>query len=615
MLNWELKNIKKYILNSIGWKLLLLMLSAFALSCLIHWGPISRHIYEAPEKVGMLISGPRSDVGDNYVYFTLAKNASERLNSMPSHTSDPDGGEHRNINTVSNSYAAALYTGYLLYKAAEFFSSNSCDVVLVTSILHTWLLAGALIVFFATILRKGYVGHRFKVFALSCFGLLFIDSFGTSLSLGWPYWNNNLLTFYSNSLRMLNPTLFWAVGLLAASLILRWLRSSRYFDYVGAIFFSFLAGLFNISVGSTLLFALSLFVVFDIQSRRTIERRFLLILGATLFGVIWNYLQLKAYISSPLGQELQHGAFLGFKIKWQFMLLFGFIPYFWKNLTKERLFIVSLLASATLIGLFSESFHLGSRLWLRGGVIFVWPIIILWTIKNIEGYITPFLKSTHTSLAIKIGLIASMIFVVIQAQPSPSKSWRGFVESDKWQLINWIDKNLPAGSIISSADIEDTYLLPIYTRAKPLYTMYGLTNRTLDQELRRYFYNMRLYSSDKYFLDIALRVTQKDIVEYLNYVQGSVPSPRRDDLSGVVIFLELVTYHSYIHSLENVFDDPLKHDYLKNLLISRFEEAKKLTYTLDFAIVENNSIFPNFSSWPAVYRNERYSILRNPQLS
>lgn len=65
------------------------------------------------------------------------------------------------------------------------------------------------------------------------------------------------------------------------------------------------------------------------------------------------------------------------------------------------------------------------------------------------------------------------------------------------------------GSVVASADVEDAFLLPIYTGAKPLYAMYGLTSRTRDEELRRYFYTMRLFGRDRQLLATALSLGQK----------------------------------------------------------------------------------------------------------
>jgi hypothetical protein len=177
-----------------------------------------------------------------------------------------------------------------------------------------------------------------------------------------------------------------------------------------------------------------------------------------------------------------------------------------------------------------------------------------------------------------------------------------------------MDTYLPSGSIVASADVEDAFLLPIYTGAKPLYAMYGLTNRTRDEELRRYFYTMRLFGRDRQLLATVLSLDQEDVLKYLKHVMGTVSGPYRNDTADAIIFLELVVYHSHVRDLSNALVDPVQHQHLERLLNSRAEEASRLSYAFDFAVVENGRVPPGFSGWAVAYGNERYSILRPPRV-
>lgn len=601
-------------MSYIRWRWLPLLLSALAVAILLHTGPLARHFYNAPDKAALIMSGPRTDVGDNYYYFTMLRHASERLLSEAIRPEDPDGGDHRNFNAVADAYAAALYAGHVLYRMAAALTATSREAALLTSILHTCLLAIGFAAFLATLLRGEGRSGWFLSFALAYVGLVFVDAFGNSAYLGQFYWAENLLTYYSNPTRMVNPTLFWAAGLAAAAFIVRWLREEKTRDFVGAVALAGLTGLFSISVGATLLLALGLAIAFDMFANRVVRRRLLVIALVAFAGLAWSYLRLRAYSSTPLGQELRHGEFLGLVPKWQFLLLLGLIPFIWRMLGRERVFVVALVVAAMLIGMFCESFHLGSRLWLRGAVIYAWAAAVFVMASIVLGLLALGDATMRGRLLFKTGAVALMVVFAFQVQRPSLESWQGFVEREKWEMLEWMDSYLPEGAIVASADIEDAFLLPIYTGAKPLYAMYGLTNRTRDEELRRYFYTMKLFGRDRQLLATVLSLDQADVLKYLKHVMGSAPGPYRNDAADAIIFLELVVYHSYVRDLSNALVDPVQHQHLEKLLNSRAEEASRLSYAFDFVVVENGRKPPGFSGWTVAYGNDRYSILRNPQV-
>jgi hypothetical protein len=589
------------------------LLCAVVVSVLLHSDAIIRHMHSSPEKVGVLLSGPRTDVGDNYYYFSMLKHAPERIFSGAVRQADPDGGDHRNVNAVTDSYAAALYAGHILYRVAAVLTTTSRGAVLLTSILHTAVLAFCFVALLATLLGGDFRQKRFLLLMLVYVGMVFVDSFGNSAYFGRYYWANNLLTYYSNPTRLVNPTLFWAAGLAAAAFIVRWIREERLRDCIAAVALAGLAGLFSISVGATLVLALGLSIVFEALRARRICWHLLGVMAATTAGLAWNYLQLRAYGATALGQDLRHGEFLGLVTKWHFLLLLGLIPLVWRMLGTERAFVAALVVAVTIIGMFCESFHLGSRLWVRGAVIYAWAVTVFVAARFALGWFESRSGAIKGRAWWKVLAMTLLAVFVIQAQRPDADAWKGFIERDKWELFEWMDAHLPDSSVVASADIEDAFLLPIYTRAKPLYSMYGVTNRTRDDELRRYFFNMRLYGRDRQLLSAALSVKQEDILEYLKHVMGEVRSPYRGAAADAIIFLELVVYHSYVRGLSHVFTDPEQHQLLETLLRSRADESSRLNYATDYAIVQSgHSIPPSFAGWLTIYENSQYSVLKNP---
>lgn len=598
-----------------NWRWFSTLLIALAVALLLHADSVARYFAAPPGKVGVLISGPRSDVGDNYYYFTMLRHAPERL-SPKAKNGDPDGGDHRNVNAVTNAYAAALYAGYGIFRLASAITPSSREALLLTSILFSALLAAAMMTFIDTLGWKERVSPA-CLGILASMALILVDAFGNSLYLGRFYWDNSLLTYYSNPTRLLNPTLFWAIGLLTAVFLVRHIRTRDPLDIAVAIALACLTGLFNLSMGGTLLLALALALAYETIVARVIDPRMTLVFLAAAAGLVWSYLQLRAYAMTPLGQDIRHGEYIGVAIRWQFLALLVMVPFVWRSLGRERVFVAALVASATIVGLLCESVNLGSRLWLRGAVIFAWAVAVFLVVRMVSSLAAVRLGVASSSVRwIRLGqfmAVPMLILLVFHLQRPDMAGWKGFVEADKWAMLHWADEHMRPGAIVASEDIEDSYLLTIYTKAKPLYAMYGLTNRTRDEELRRYFYTMRLFGKDRQALAYATSVDQADEIRYIRDVTGTIDHPDTGGKVDAIIFLELVLYFPYISDLSNCLADSGQHARLTDLLTSRAAEAAGLAYQFDFAIVDNRWPVPDaFHGWLPSYRNGRYSILQRP---
>lgn len=590
-----------------------LLLSALSIGLLLHVDALVRHFHTSHDKIGVLISGPRTEVGDNYVYFTLLRHAPERIASAEARPGDPDSGDYRNINSISNSYAAALYASYGIYRIAAFLTPTSRDAILATSILHTALLALSFSIFMLVLLKERNWGRCPPILVINFIGLVFIDAYGLSFYFGHPYWANNLLTYSSNPTRLVNPNLFWAAGLASSTVIVRWFQDEKYGVYFGAVLLACLTGMFSISVGATLALALGLTTFFSMIANRSVPWRLLGITLASVTGVAWGYFQLRSYAVTSAGQELRHGEFLGLVVKWQFVLLLALIPIVWRILGKERVFIAALIVSAVIIGMFCNSFNLGSRLWIRGAVVYAWSVTVFVGLRMAHGWLSS-TKRVGWKWWWQLASIAPMAIFILHAQRPDVDAWKGFMERDKWELLDWIDKNLPVNSIVASEDIDDAYFLPVYTHAKPLYTMYGLTNRSRDEELRRYFYCMRLFGRDQQILSAVLNLKQEDRQRYFSHVMGEKPAayPYRNNVADAIIFLNLVAYYSYGSGMSNAFADAVQHKKLEIWLRNRANEASKFNYSIDFVIIKTAKLpLRRFLNWPLVYKSGQYSILKN----
>lgn len=564
------------------------------------------------EKVPALISGPRTQISDNYFYFTLLRHAPERWSASPTDSLDPDGGDHRHVNSISSSYAPALYAGYFLYRISTIITHNPRDALQLTIIFHTWILAACLVVFILTLINKQKKCAPSLILILAMLSIVGIDAFGFSAYYGFPYWDRSLLLNEPNPVRLINPTLFWSVGLLAAIYVVRWLRDGRNTDLLFGAGIAFLCCVISISVGAALLGAIGLSVILNALKIRSISWMLIVIFLSGLVGLIWTYLQLIAYASTPLGMDLRHGEFDHFIFKWQFLVFLIFIPLLQRWLRAEHTFIISLLVVSVSIGVVCDSFHLGGRLWLRGGVIFVWAIT-LFLLLRIVFLIEPHVGRIIKYFAKSILIIVFFIFVV-NSQNRGSDSWTGFIHKDKAELYEWIDNNIKPNSIVASEDIEDAFLIPVYTSSKSVFSSIGMTNRTLDEEMRRFFFTMNLYGSSFDVAKNIIEVEESDFTKYYNHIfSNASPFKYSGQKADAIIFLRNVIYIPYIKRFSNILRGQEQHNVFASTINQLEYEGRNSIFQFDYAILNRNKQRPiNFIGWKIIHSNDNYDLLVNP---
>ena len=580
---------------------------------LMHSGSLVRYGDTSSDKVPALLSGPRTELADNYFYFTLLRHAPERFEKSPTDSLDPDGGDHRYVNPLSTTYASALYVGYFLYKISVLITSNTREALLLTSLFHTWILAACIVVFILTLLNKKEKYTPMFIFLLAMVSMVGVDAFSISLYFGFPYWDKSILINEPNPVRLINPTLFWSIGLLAASYILRWLRDGSNIYLLLSIGITFLCCLFSISVGASLVGAIGLTIAIYMFKLRNVSWGLIVLFLVGLIGLIWTYLQFVAYANTPLGQDLRHGKFDHFIFKWQFLLFLIFIPLLNRYLRNDKIFIISLFVVSIAIGSICDSFNLGSRIWLRGGAIFVWAITLYLLLQAI--YFSKIKVNYVVRYFTKSTLILAVSVIVLHSQYRGPDSWVGFILKDKADLYDWMDINIKSNTIVASEDVEDAFLLPVYTNSKSLFSSIGMTNRFLDDEIKRYFFTMSLYGSDFDMLKEITEVKETDIVEYNNHI-FSKASPNRysGKKADAVIFLRNVIYIPYIKRFSNILNGQDGHDVFVSNINQLAFEGRNAKFQFEYSILKKNMQRPeHFFGWRAIYSNGTYDLLVNPK--
>lgn len=586
----------------------------------MHFGDLVRHFDSSPEKVGVAISGPKTGLGDNYYYYAMVRHAPDAFTSSAIRSSDPDGGDNRTFNSLTSAYPGALGFGYLLFCAASLLMSNPASVVLATSILHTMLLAFALLLFLDELFAGS--GSRSLVLIAGCAGMVFVDAFALSVWLGRPYFNTNLLTIYSNTTRIVSPTLYWVLGLLVAKGAISVIRGGGWASITAYIVLSAALGFTSLAVGATLLAALGLYLAADLVFAKRLNWTLAAGVVALGLGLAWGYWQIHLFQATPLGQEVKTGSFVGFRPNWHCLVALVLVPWFWKFGGELRSFLITLVVASVMIGFVGNSFHLGDRLWVRGAAIFAWGLALYAAIQLVTTLAEQWFQShrlekrPQRSRLTGAALLLGLFFLVFSAQKPDPGSWKNFVDRDVWTVVEWVDEHIPEGSVVATVDPEFSYLLPVYTSAKPLFSMFGLTSRSSESELLRYFFATRLYGkSDKALADIA-SVNAEDTRRYIAHVMGPVRAPYSDNRAEAVLIMELVLYHSYNKRFDEALKLPEKHREFVAYLEKLYARSASLEYSFDYAIIAKSMDEPpSFRNWPVVFENGSYRLLKRTTLT
>jgi hypothetical protein len=589
---------------------------ALGLALMMHFGDIARRFDNSPEKVAVAIPGPTTGLGDNYYYYTMLRHVPDHFSLSSVRASDPDGGDNRNINPLINAYPGALASGYLFFRTANSFASSPANVALITSILHTTFLAFALLLFLDVLLPEN-IPKSLIVLAGSV-GIVFVDSFAQSVWVGHRYFDMNLLTYYSNTTRMVSPTLYWGFGLFAARYAISVIQSGKLKYVIAFTTFAAVLGVTSLATGATILATLGLYLTADLALTKRLNMKLFPGAIALVIGMAWSYWQIHLFQATPLGQEIATGGFVGFHPNYHCLLALALIPWFWKFGGEKKIFLITLVIVSAFLGFVGESFHLGDRLWLRGSAIFIWGLALYAALQSImivlkkgaylfdSKWLPWGLKFTY--ILISLG----MFLLVYRAQNPVAGSWRNFVQYDKWELIEQIAEHIPEGSIIATIDPEIAYLLPIHTSGKPLFSMLGLTSRSSESELLRYFFASRLYGTgDKALTDLA-GVNKEDVYHYDLHLMGPLYTPYSSNKSDAILIMQLVLYHSYNKRFVNVLKNPERHREFVSYLERLYAESAILDYSFDYAIIDKSSAnrIPSSKKWPVIYENNSYSLLK-----
>jgi hypothetical protein len=595
--------------------LIVYTLASLIVSTIFYSDMLRRMATDTPEKIGMPLLGPRTDLGDNYVYYYYAKAGLKVCGIGPQDIVDKPI-----RNTIACTYPAGLLVSHALYEVAKTFSPSLRWEPALTLILHTALLTFALL-----LALEGICGHRLSFsasLAISGFLLFVLGNFALSFYLGYPY--KYFGAFYAGEpeiTRIMNPTVFWALGLLALRTLLHAVKKPTPLTLLASGLCAILLGTASIAVAATLLAGLGLFLIFEWFAGRGVCIPALINAIVLLAGLAGMMLMFKIYWTSEVGVALNHGQFSHVVIKPAFLILL--LPILMGRIyandhTIDRL-LKSLLIAAMMVGMLCDSVELGGRIWLRGAVIFalIYCAIWLWsTAKWITRLLWPNIgaqlsRSARMFCVLRIGtaiLAPLVLFGVLQmARPWHPDSWRGYMTGDRYQALTWIGARTNERNVVASPDIDDSYVIPFYTKAASLVPLYGL-GENLNDGLERYFYTLSLLQDGDAYITRILQTEESAIEAHFRFLGGIVKEPYDYYEFQKVAFYESLLYYPYNQQFKNALKNSQERQQLASRLGQIAENGTKRDFRFSYLLLRNDEILKDPLRFKEVFRNKSYIV-------
>lgn len=596
-------------------KILFLFTIAVLISVTLQKNLLENRLEETNEKVAVPIQSNRTDLGDTYHYYIAGKRFFNHtfLNVL----SSSGDAEKKPISSIAYLTSGALLASGMVSYLSELLTANSRDAVLISLILQ-----GAMVIFsflyavYVYVRLKGNIVDVFSVVTIGAFSILFLNWF-LFVSYYGKYWSEIAVHApYPEIFRVVNPQAGWALGLFFVANIKLMLTNFTKKNFYFLVMCSFLMAFFSISICLTLLGALGLYIFIKlIFHKKTDYKIICLLVGLVLSLFLYKY-QFELFHNTPIGNELEVGKLIAINIKPHFFSFFLLLIPIWLIFKDEvKYWLSSILISSLVIGLICDSVELGSRLWIRGSAIFTWFIISMVVTKITVSFINNFLKG---KMGIAFIIAATMLISFILCLPGKAsrqiyENWHGYVEKDKWRVLDWLDHNANRSDIILSSNLEDSVLIPIYTKSKPFVNFYASSQDDVVITLRKYIYTLKYYNKTQHYINMIMKFDKNSFAGFIKTIGERRENLYPYDDYQISAFYSMLLYYPYNKKMAMVLTDKKEKDQLiilLNLLKNdHMEDLPLYTLVLIDKLHDRNS-FP-IKNKQILYENHRYLIIRN----
>lgn len=596
-------------------------IAALVAALIMYSGLIVRLSVDDGVRTGVPLASSRTDASDNYVYFSLLKRGINSCRPQGGATTEPLPG-----NPLACTYVGGLAFGNALWVISQWVSPSKRIAVSILLILNAAALAFAYLWALDAILRR----HFPFIFAttLAVAMLVALDNFGLSFQLKRLDLDfRSVLSLEPGFARLVNPSLFWALGLATIALLFRQVQQGTPMGLTALLVLAVACGTAGLAVSACILAGCGLFVGLQLLRQRRIIWPVVITMVGLIVGLSFSYWKLHQFRSTDLGKALLHGQMLDVRLNWTMLWLA--IPIAIGKIVPEdpgrNLLIKCLLVSAMIIGIVCDSFELGDRLWLRGSAAIAFVACAGWLL-NIGTAFVRLLPVVPSRLApdsrqrLWVGRLTSIPVLILLAfigatvrAPQLDKA-RGFIDRDKLDVLTWLDGKTTSESLIASTSIEDSFLIEFYTNGRPFVPLYGLTALPREQQLGRYFQLLNLVREGDEIFQRLISVRRSALDEYNERLKLGFGTPPDHATYESLAFYHMLLYYPFSRDISGIFElDRSTPNFLRWLTGIRASSETEVG-AFDYLILRSDEhLKQSNAALEAIFRNSSYVVLHSPR--
>jgi len=569
------------------------LLCALLLSVIFHQDLMLKY-FQAPEgKVMAPLQSTRTQLGDNYFYYILSKKSLQRLNPFATEKQKEDRPFFHDLSGPEPVYASSLAIAGGMDAIAKSIPLPWNLQVTLSLILQLSLTFFALLMLYI-LLRGSYAPIPWLSMLL--FGFLFTFFCQGALRAAYygiptVFFTTKPMSYYPDIMRLVSPQIYWAFGLGYLAIMARYITKPHWLTYLFILLLSLLSANISMAMNLTLIAGFCLWGAYQLTFQRRIDWS-LIVIGLVLSAAfLYNRHLMQLFYETEIGQEIGIGIFKGLKVKFHYLLGVIFIPFIRSQLPQNarlRDMLTCMYIGALLIGFACDSVNLGSRLWLRGAGVYVWFLLLFacfqWCNSTFPDLIT---RSKKTMIGSISGPFAIALACYL-ALPVNTNEWYGFIEAEKAQLIEWLNENTTHDDIVLSADLEDAYLLPIYTPVQPYVPLFDYGTYPIDPLLQRYFHALKI-SNQTHRFGALLSFVKQDMIDVLRRHENRSEKRIDNGTYQEYAFFNGILYHPYTQSTHDIFDGLEQHMAFIARLRAAFEKAPEtIDKEVDYVLINKN---------------------------
>jgi hypothetical protein len=593
---------KIYFLKNNNKNILLSILIALFLASIFHQDLIWTAIYSNEEKTSVPLQANNTKLGDHHYYYISSKKVYSNFKQFI--FDKPKGPE--------KIYIGALFFSGFIDRIAKLIPINWRHQVSISLIMQLACLFFSLIILYSSLRNKKSINFIELILFASAWAYL-------CRPVIYAIFTNNIdalfkiqaISFYPDIFRIVNPQMGWAYSLAYIALLTTYIKSKTNNIYITLIIASIFLSSFSIPIAATIFIGLSIYIFIQLISEKKIELKTMGICLAILISLIITRYHLQLFSLTEKGMNIHTGSFVKVTINSHYLWLLLFIPIFSAYISAElKKPIICIYIAALLIGMICQSFYLGSRLWIRGSGVIIWFFILYGLFEFIRHIINSCGRKITSNYGLSLLICIIITFLIYRSLNVNTNNWFGYINSNKAGVIEWLNKNGGAGEVVVSADLEDAYLIPIYTNLTPYVQLYDYSHIKKSELIKRYFQVLDLYQLKDYYTDRIVSLEKKDLGDIVKKLKKRPSRERKSVEYQVYTFYSMILYYPYDTSVKSIFLSQQQNSQFDNYIRKASENSySEKIKDINFLIYNKKTQKIKANNMKTVYENKTYKIL------